>query len=106
MKRIYKTHFDAAHFIQNHKLCGEKHGHTYHLEITVDMPQDWFDFHLIKENVDKIISQYDHHDLGNMTCEKLVVEIYQKLLQRFQPYSITSLNIKLFETESFGVEYP
>lgn len=106
MKRIYKTHFDAAHHIEGHKLCGATHGHTYHLEVTLDIDKDWYDFHNIKQNIECILKQYDHHDMGNMTCERLIVEIYNKISQQFIYQPIKTISVKLFETESFGCEYP
>lgn len=108
MKRIYKTKFDSAHHIEKHKLCGATHGHTYHLEVTLDIEKDWYDFHDIKQNIECILKQYDHHDMGNMTCEKLIKELYDKIYQKLFTVSvpIKSISLKLFETENFGCEYP
>lgn len=106
MKRIYKTRIEAAHHIEGHKKCGLTHGHTYHLEVTINIQKDWVDFHLIKRNIDSIINQYDHHDMGNMTCEKLAVEIYNKIQETFRSQPVSEIKIRLFETEKFGVEFP
>ena len=102
MKRIYRTSFDSAHFIEGHNKCGEIHGHTYHIEVILDIPDKFFDFHKIRESVDFVLSHYDHHNLGNKTCEDLVLDIYDDLAQHFKG----TIKIRLFETEHFGVEYP
>jgi 6-pyruvoyl-tetrahydropterin synthase len=47
------------------------HGHNYQLLAKVYGKSDeWLDFEDIKRKVDQFIDEkYDHHDIGNMSCE-------------------------------------
>jgi 6-pyruvoyltetrahydropterin/6-carboxytetrahydropterin synthase len=101
MKRIYKTTFDAAHFIKGHPKCGKLHGHTYHLTVKIpDKTGNFKDFIEIKEIIDRVLEEFDHNNLGNETCEELAIEIKTKIQQHF----IETIEVELMETEHFGVE--
>lgn len=101
MKRIYKTSFDAAHFIKDHPKCGQLHGHTYHIEVIVDR-DGWLDFNELREVVDTFLkSRYDHKNLGNKTCEEIAEDIYHRV-----GFDFKCVQVRVFETGHFGVEYP
>ncbi|RLE67023.1 MAG: hypothetical protein DRJ38_00185 [Thermoprotei archaeon] len=101
MKRIYKTYFHAAHRIEGHPKCGRTHGHTYHLEVVIDI-DGWIDFHDVKMLTWEVVKWYDHEDLGNMTCEQLALCILRKLWTVFP--KANEITVRLFETPEFGVE--
>ena len=99
--RIYRTHFESAHYIEGHPKCGVKHGHSYNLKIKVhgDL-NEFLDFHDIKTNVEDLLDKkYDHRDLGNCTCETLAQQIQFELKEIFKAH----VDIELFETAKFGV---
>lgn len=99
--RLYKREFAAAHIIAGHPRCGRMHGHNYVLLAKVyGQSSEWLDFEDIKSKVDQFIDErYDHHDLGNMTCERLAKELQDHLSNFFK----TKVKIELWETGKFGV---
>jgi 6-pyruvoyl tetrahydropterin synthase/QueD family protein len=56
--------FDYAHIIPGHPKCSRLHGHTSHVKVTVEGPQDIrgmvIDFGLIKPVAKKVIDYLDH----------------------------------------------
>ena len=100
--RLYKREFAAAHIIAGHPRCGRMHGHNYQLLAKVyGQSGEWLDFEEIKRNVDKFIDEkYDHHDIGDMTCERLARQLQEQLSNFFR----APVKIELWETGKFGVE--
>ncbi len=100
--RIYRREFAAAHVIAGHPRCGRLHGHNYQLLAKVYGKSDeWLDFEDIKHKVDQFIDEkYDHHDIGNMSCERLARQLQEQLSIFFK----TTVKIELWETGKFGVE--
>jgi 6-pyruvoyl-tetrahydropterin synthase len=99
--RLYKREFAAAHIIEGHPKCGRMHGHNYMLLVRVyGRSSEWLDFEEIKRTTDQLIDgKYDHHDLGNMTCETLARQLQEQLSISFK----TRVEIELWETGKFGV---
>ena len=100
--RLYRREFAAAHIIAGHPRCGRMHGHNYQLLAKVYGKSDeWLDFEDIKRKVDQFIDEkYDHHDIGNMPCERLARQLQEQLSIFFK----TTVKIELWETGKFGVE--
>jgi len=100
--RLYKREFAAAHVIAGHPKCGRMHGHNYQLLAKVyGKSSEWLDFEDIKRTVDALLDEkYDHHDVGNMTCEQLAKQIQEQLTSRFK----THVEIELWETSKFGIQ--
>ena len=98
--RIYRTEFHCAHFISGHPTCGSLHGHTYKLVVKV-ATKEWLDFHDLKQKADSVVIEFDHRDLGDMTCEDLAKQILYQLRTVFPTMGV---KIQLFETSEFGVE--
>lgn len=102
--RTYETEFEAAHHIKDHPKCGQIHGHSYYVKVWIgDHPTDtFFDFAQIKDSVEaNIIKNYDHHDLGNTTCETIAMSIHNKLSLL---WPIRKIKVQVKETSKFGVE--
>lgn len=115
---IYKTSIDCAHKIPDTpelitKKCAEPHGHTYNFEFLIALEElkksfnvSFVDFALLKEQVEKVLIIYDHHNLGDWkinTVEDLLGHIHNELSNNMKIPS-TSLHIKIFETAKYGVE--
>lgn len=100
--RLYRREFAAAHIIAGHPRCGRLHGHNYQLLAKVyGKSEEWLDFEDIKRKVDQFIDEkYDHHDIGNMSCERLARQLQEQL----SIYFMTTVKIELWETGKFGVE--
>lgn len=100
--RIYKTSFEAAHYIEGHVKCGSIHGHSFNLTVKLfekDL-KHWIDFEDIKKQVDMhLIKTFDHKNLGNITCEEIAIKISEFLLSKRYTGSI-----QLNETNQFGIE--
>ena len=99
--RLYKREFAAAHIIKGHPKCGRLHGHNYTLLAKVyGNSSKWLDFDEIKKTVDGLVDEkYDHRDLGDMTCERLAMQLKQELSNRFK----AQVEVELWETGKFGV---
>jgi len=100
--RLYRREFASAHIIANHPKCGQMHGHNYLLLTRVyGNSSEWLDFETIKKHVDSLIDEkYDHRDIGNMTCERLAMEIKNQLTATFK----ANVEVELWETGKFGVQ--
>lgn len=61
-----KTSFDAAHVLSGYSgKCGNLHGHTYKLEVTVGTTETnkmgmVVDYNVLKPAVNRVASRYDH----------------------------------------------
>ena len=69
MKVTKEVTFDSAHMLSNYKgKCGNLHGHTYRLQVTVDQPLQTegneecmvMDFNTLKKAVDFVTEAFDH----------------------------------------------
>ena len=98
--RIYKSSFEAGHYIEGHPKCGIQHGHSYHLIVSFQQDLDeWQDFADIKKDVDDYVQiKLDHQFLGNASAEKISQMIANYLASRHYTGWL-----ELFETEKFGV---
>lgn len=90
MELLCDFHYDAAHYLPHvpsgHK-CGQLHGHTYVLTVSISGPvrDDGFvlDFAEVKDDVEPLISELDHRLLNdvieNPTVENQLVWFWDKL---------------------------
>lgn len=79
-------YIDCAHYLPEHKSCGEPHGHTYKIEVTVEGEKKKgivIDFHDLKAVVREVLRDYDHRSLNEVidfpSCENLCESIYERL---------------------------
>lgn len=119
MTIIKRFKFDSAHFLPGHYKCGEMHGHTWVLKVSLQGEKNpdsqmVIDFHLVKDIVNElIIDKLDHKCLnelglsfsGNPTCENLAEWIFLTLKNQFMPYGVELQRIKLAETEDNYIAY-
>jgi 6-pyruvoyltetrahydropterin/6-carboxytetrahydropterin synthase len=97
--RVYKTTFEASHFIEGHPECGKVHGHSYNVTVKVTgISSKWLDFKTVKQDTEEIIKKYDHEPLGNITAEQICYQIACHL--RDKGYAG---QVELWETAKFGV---
>jgi len=90
MKLGVTEYIDCAHFLPGHPKCGNLHGHTYKIDITVEgetrngMVVDFAD---LKQSVRDVLAQYDHRALNDFLeypsveniCELLSGKLKQRL---------------------------
>jgi len=108
MKLGIIEYIDSAHFLPGHETCGNMHGHTYRIEVTIEgekkengMIIDFYDAKLI---VRSILKEYDHRPLNdlieNPTCENLCESICSKLKDKLD-YQFT---VRIWEGKNKWVE--
>lgn len=99
-----KTKFDAAHYLPGYKgKCSQMHGHTWTVEVEVygNISENGMvvDFIQLKEELKKIIDQFDHNVLNaiieNPTCENIVTLIQTELRKQFSAL----ISVKVTEGE-------
>lgn len=100
--------FDSAHNLLNYQgPCQRLHGHTYHLEITIEKRIDSdssmvMDFSVLKQIVkDNILDVLDHYNINekikvNPTAENMVVWMWEVLEKKALLKGLKA--IKLYET--------
>ncbi len=71
-----KTHFDAAHHLENYPgKCARHHGHRWEVEVVLegselDELNMLIDFGVVKLALDELLDKYlDHYDLNETLCE-------------------------------------
>ena len=94
-----KAHFDAAHALRGYPgECRNLHGHTWDVEVTVaaeDLDEIGivYDFKLLKDDLDRVLGDYDHAYLNEVapftdispTAENLARVIYERLAETIDP---------------------
>ena len=126
MGKVYLTNeftFDAAHRLHNYDgKCGQTHGHTYKLQVTICGEPNkktglLVDFNDLKGLVDSaILKKVDHKDLTeyfdldpffkgmNTTVENLIVWCWT-VMEHALPAFIRLYEIKLWETPTCYATY-
>ncbi len=96
MRLGISEHVDCAHFLPGHPKCGQLHGHTYRVEITIEgEPKGGMlmDFADLKQEVRDALARYDHRSWNEFLeypsveniCERLASDLRERL--RF-PFAI------------------
>ena len=108
--------FDAAHYLPDHPTCGQLHGHTWTVDVELEGRLDEncivFDFGKLKEMMNNILKNFDHHNLndflGRPTCEIIATYIGTSLkthLEEMVPKSAKFYSIKVQEGDGGWVVY-
>ncbi len=100
-------HFDAAHYLPEHRSCGKLHGHTYRVEVVLEgEPKEGIiiDFAEVKAALREVLAEYDHRVLNELmpypSAENICRSIYEKLKERLE----FPLRVRLWEGEGKWVE--
>ena len=112
MKVTKKSTFEAAHTIKGHITCGNMHGHSYKLEVTLEGPVIEgmvMDFKELKSLVkERVIDKLDHEYLDELgyfkisTAENISVWIWNQIYSGLAG-NVHLSEIKLYETaDSFA----
>jgi 6-pyruvoyltetrahydropterin/6-carboxytetrahydropterin synthase len=109
-------HIDCAHLLPGHPKCGQLHGHTYRVEVTVrgELRDGMvLDFAELKAGIRSVLERYDHRNWNDFLdyptveniCERLARELGARV--RF-PFSIRvhEGHAKWAETEGGPVPRP
>jgi 6-pyruvoyltetrahydropterin/6-carboxytetrahydropterin synthase len=86
---------DCAHFLPGHPKCGQLHGHTYKVEVTIEGEQKGgmvIDFNELKTRTREVLHQYDHRNWNDVlefpSVENICALLSQKLRERV-PFPLT-----------------
>jgi 6-pyruvoyltetrahydropterin/6-carboxytetrahydropterin synthase len=106
-KARVSTEFSAAHSLRGYKgKCEELHGHNWKVEVTcaaVELNKLGMvvDFHILKEQLNKITAKLDHKHLNrltvfkkvNPTSENIARYIFEQLVSRRLPLVIEEVTV-------------
>lgn len=101
--------FHAAHHIPDHPKCGETHGHTYRVEVSIDVPfpGPMYDFGEFGATVEPFIEVLDHTNLNEWfgrvpTAENIAFWLWLVLEAETE---LPLVEIKVYETENSWVTF-
>ena len=108
---IERSRFEAAHSVIVDGKAEEIHGHTFHLEVTVEgelINGYVMDFLELRRIVNEIVERLDHRNLNtlfeNPTTENVTLWIAREIEKRL-PNGVRLQRIILWEGEENGVEF-
>ena len=113
-----KEHFDAAHALIGYPgQCKDLHGHTWDIEVTIkgtelDEVGIVYDFKDLKDDLKRILDQYDHvylndvepFDTINATAENLARVIFEQMEEQLPP-DITLVEVAVWESPLAKLSY-
>ena len=96
MKLGITDHLDCAHFLPGHPRCGQLHGHTYTLELTVEGETSGgmlVDFAELKRLTREVVARFDHRNWNDVleypSVENICALLHTQLKQRIAlPFSL------------------
>ena len=75
-------HIDCAHLLPGHPKCGQLHGHTYRVELTVEGEARagmLLDFAELKAQLRDVLARYDHRHWNDFIDYPTVENISERL---------------------------
>ena len=111
--------FDAAHFLRGYQgKCEALHGHRYRVVVRIaaaglDDIGLAYDFTVLKQQVDEILSRFDHTCLNdvppfdkiNPSSENIAATIYHELQPRLSGTPVSLSGVEVWESPQQGVTY-
>jgi 6-pyruvoyltetrahydropterin/6-carboxytetrahydropterin synthase len=100
MKLGVTEYIDCAHFLPGHPKCGNLHGHTYKVEITIQgeirngMVVDFAD---LKQSLREVLGQYDHRNLNDFMEYPSVENICELLSGKLKPKLPFAFTLRVWE---------
>ncbi len=115
---MIKSHFDAAHSLRGYPgPCRELHGHTWNVEVIVagnelDEIDLIYDFKELKDQVNKVLSKFDHKHLNEIppfdklspTGENLARYLF-KDIKRVLPDRVFLKKVNVWESPEACITY-
>jgi len=119
MDIFIKTHFSGGHHLRAYLgNCENPHGHNWKVKVTVRAVQldhlgMGIDFKKLKQAVNTVIEELDHHDLNehpafrdiNPSSEHISMFLFQSLKEVLQTERYSLYSVEVRETDSSGVVY-
>lgn len=99
--RLGITEFiDCAHFLPDHPKCGQLHGHTYRVEVTIEGENKTgmlMDFALLKSETREVLALYDHRNWNDFLAYPSVENICELLARGLKERIRFPIVIRVFE---------
>ena len=119
MDIFIKTHFSGGHHLRAYPgNCENPHGHNWKVKVTVradklDHLGMGIDFKQLKQKVNNVIDELDHHDLNehpafreiNPSSEHISMFLFRALKEALQTERYCLFSVEVRETDSTGVVY-
>ena len=113
-----QSHFSAAHFLKDYQgQCQNMHGHNWRIRVqvsqeTIDDLGMSIDFKLLKQILNEILDQLDHHLLNeipvfqdcNPTAENIGRFIYHEVAKRL-PEPAKMHEVEVWESDQYSLIY-
>lgn len=103
--------FEAAHFLPGHPKCGQMHGHSYKVEVTLEGPMDLktnmvVDFGELSAKVAPFLEAWDHKVLNEVIGASPTAEHLCWLLGAYltAQFSALKVGVKVWETATSWAE--
>lgn len=111
--------FSAAHHLTSYPgNCARLHGHNWTVQVVVRAAQvDELgiacDFRRLKHELDELLAEFDHQDLGALACfqdcnptsENLARLIFGRLAAKLNAAGLRVARVRVCETPSSGATY-
>jgi len=96
MKLGLIDYIDCAHRLPGHSKCGEFHGHTYKIEVTIEGEAKGgmvIDFADLRKTIREVLAEFDHKDLNTImdypSVENVSMMIRDRLKERLEfPFTL------------------
>jgi 6-pyruvoyltetrahydropterin/6-carboxytetrahydropterin synthase len=104
--------FEAGHHLPHHNgKCGQPHGHSYRLVVSVDRPIEpvsgfAMEFGDLKRIVHReVVDELDHRDLNDVIENPTAERIAEWIWRRLHGQLAGLVEVELFETRSCSVVF-
>jgi len=114
-----ERHFDAAHFLRGYQgKCESLHGHRFRVVARIAAPRVddigmAYDFTVLKQHLDDILSRFDHTCLNevppfdkiNPSSENIATTIYDELKPKLAGAPVSVSSVEVWESPQSGISY-
>jgi len=111
--------FSAAHHLAGYPgNCARLHGHNWTVQVVVRAPATdalgiACDFRKLKKELDEVLAEFDHQDLGKLACfagenptsERLAKMIFKQLAARLNAPGLQVARVRVCESPGAGATY-
>jgi 6-pyruvoyltetrahydropterin/6-carboxytetrahydropterin synthase len=100
MKLGITEHIDCAHHLPGHAKCGQPHGHTYRVDVSIEGDHRGgmiIDFNDLKAQTRQVLAQYDHKNWNDVLPFPTVENICELLSNKLKERIAFPLVIRVWE---------
>ena len=93
-------YIDCAHFLPGHPKCGQVHGHTYRVDITIEGDHNQgmvVDFNDLKQSTREVLSRYDHRHWNDVLDFPSVENICELLSRELRAAIAFPMVVRVWE---------